>query len=463
MATATSELVDNERGLVSRRIFADREVYELELERIFSRVWLFLGHESQVAKPGDFVQTRMGNEPVILTRNAQGQIRAMINSCRHRGNRVCRVDQGRTSRFMCTYHGWTYDLDGKLVGVPGYEERYYEELDREQWGLIPVAQVASYKGLVFGTFDASAPPLEEYLGDARWALDYILDQHPGGTEVVGGVFKWIIKSNWKLGADNIMGDNYHGGITHKSATMAGHQTGHRFEGRVRGNDGAERNGSGDRDPRSRLGFTAPLEWGHGFMCDLQPGSQLRIRDDRIGKYYQETMGDLRARLGDIRSRVWKINLTVFPNASFTTGSNMLHVWHPLGPTATEVWLYIIVDKEAPPEVKRDIRLLAQRHFSPAGMFEQDDMDNWEQSTQAAAGMVARRYPLNYTMGLGHEQWTDGGEAPRRIETIMDESNQRTFYRGWAEFLSDKSWAELVHDRAMRQEAARTQAEAARVR
>src|SRR6266704_4650622 len=170
------DLVDVEQGLVSRQIYADEEIYRLELERIFSRCWLFLGHESQIARPGDFVTTRMGNESIILTRDTTGQIRALINSCRHRGNSVCRPEEGRTHSFMCAYHGWTYGLDGSLIGVPGYEERYYGELDRSQWGLMPVTQVASYKGLVFGTFDPEAPLLEEYLGEARWALDYAFDR-----------------------------------------------------------------------------------------------------------------------------------------------------------------------------------------------------------------------------------------------------------------------------------------------
>jgi hypothetical protein len=183
------------------------------------------------------------------------------------------------------------------------------------------------------------------------------------------------------------------------------------------------------------------------MCDLVPEGQARVRSgDAIGDYYRSTLPEMRARLGDLRARVWKVNFTVFPNASFTTGSNMLHVWHPLGPNATEVWLYVIVDKEAPEDVKQQIRRLSQRHFSPAGMFEQDDMDNWEQSTEAAGGMIARDYPLHYAMGLGHEPWAGEGEVSRRMDTIMDESNQRAFYRGWAEFMSGKSWDTLRQDR-----------------
>jgi phenylpropionate dioxygenase-like ring-hydroxylating dioxygenase large terminal subunit len=111
-------LIDPEAGLVNRRIFADREIYELERERLFSRCWLYLGHESEVPNPGDFVTVYMGEEPVILCRDLDGRLRAFLNLCRHRGNRVCRADRGNTKLFTCSYHGWTYSSDGKLAIVP---------------------------------------------------------------------------------------------------------------------------------------------------------------------------------------------------------------------------------------------------------------------------------------------------------------------------------------------------------
>ena len=105
-------------GLVSRHIFSDRAVYEQELERIFARCWLFLCHESQVPKAGDFFSTYMGEDPVLVTRDSQGKLGAFLNVCRHRGNRVCRADSGNASAFVCAYHGWTYGNDGKLIAVP---------------------------------------------------------------------------------------------------------------------------------------------------------------------------------------------------------------------------------------------------------------------------------------------------------------------------------------------------------
>jgi phenylpropionate dioxygenase-like ring-hydroxylating dioxygenase large terminal subunit len=440
MTLDVDQLVSRERGIVSRRIFWDEALYRLELERIFTRCWLFLAHESQVAQPGEYFTTWMGDEPIIVARDRDHQVRAMINSCRHRGNSVCRADAGQARSFLCAYHGWTYGLDGSLIGVPGDEDRYYGDLDRTQWGLIRVPQVASYKGLIFGCFDPNAPSLEEYLGQTRWALDYILDQRAGGTETVGGVYKWLIKSNWKLGADNIMGDNYHGAVTHRSATLVGHHTIARHE---RGSAESARAPSDGKLP-PRPGFTAPLAWGHGFMTDLLPpgDDDFSQHPEPLRSYYRDTLPELAQRLGPLRARVKKINLTVFPNLSFTTSSNMLRVWHPRGPHQTEVWLWSLVDKDAPPEVKRVLRRAGQRHFSPAGLFEQDDMDNWELSTRAAGGTISRHYPLHYAMGVGHEEWAADGVVTRQINAIKDESNQRAFYGGWADFMSGADWDEL---------------------
>ena len=148
------ELVSLERGEIDRRIYSDPAIFELEMERIFARSWLFLCHESQIPEPGDFFQSVMGRDNVLVVRQKDRSIKAMLNTCAHRGNAVCRAEEGNAKSFLCTYHGWSYGIDGQLLGVPGFKNFYDGQLDKSQHGLAQVAQVAGYKGFIFGTHDA---------------------------------------------------------------------------------------------------------------------------------------------------------------------------------------------------------------------------------------------------------------------------------------------------------------------
>lgn len=215
---ALENLVDVANGLISREIFVSDEIYQQELERVFARAWLFVGHESLIPNPGDYFVSSMGEESVILTRDHHREVHVFVNTCRHRGMKVCRYDQGNTTLFTCPYHGWSYGTDGRLAGVPYFKEAYRERLDKSKWGLIEVAQLANYKGTIWATWDPQAPGFTEYLGDMRWYLDVQLDTRDGregGSEVIGGITKWYLPCNWKFAAENFIGDFYHG-ISHRS-------------------------------------------------------------------------------------------------------------------------------------------------------------------------------------------------------------------------------------------------------
>ena len=220
MITDVTKLVDYENGLLDPRIYTDPDLYEAELEHVFGRCWLFLAHDSMIPKAGDFIQTYMAEDPVLVVRQADGSVKAFLNQCRHRGMRICRADLGSTKTFTCSYHGWAYDIAGRLINVPHEADGYHSEIDKAEWGPIQVAQVASYKGLIFGTWDPTAPSLEDYLGDFKWYLDSFWDRWPGGTQVIGGVHKWVISCNWKFAAEQFASDMYHAEISHASAIMA---------------------------------------------------------------------------------------------------------------------------------------------------------------------------------------------------------------------------------------------------
>src|SRR5262245_1837134 len=180
MATAgtqgyTPGLVDMASGQISREIFVNETIYQQELEQVFTRAWLFVGHASQIPKPGDFFVSCMGEESVILCRDREEQIHVCVNSCRHRGMKVCWYGERHTPGVTCPYHGWSYATDGKLVGVPCFKEAYHGQLDKSKWELVEVAQLANYKGTIWATWDATAPPLLEYLGDFTCYLDLSLD------------------------------------------------------------------------------------------------------------------------------------------------------------------------------------------------------------------------------------------------------------------------------------------------
>lgn len=420
------DLVKDDGATVSRRAFVDSDVYEAELEHIFARCWLYLGHESQVKEPGDYFTAYMGEDPVIVARNNEGEIVVLLNSCRHRGMRVCRSDEGNSKFFRCPYHGWSYDNHGKLVGVPRFSTGYHKELDRNKWGLIKVAQVTNYKGMIWATWDPDAPSFEEYLGGMKVYLDLMIDRMPEGLEVVGGVHKWTIEANWKLAADNFVGDMYHVPITHGSAHAIG-----------------IRKAWGD------LGYQINPGNGHGFGGEfggLAEGTEAATP-------YTPFLKQMRKRLsqekGDYVNKIVPIgHLTIFPNFSAldTLRFRTFRVWNPRGPQCMEIHAWCMIDKSLPEELKSAVRQQYIFTFGPSGVFEQEDGENWSQCTASSRGWIGRQHDFNYGMGAGHEtSVAESLEAdlPGQMGGIWSEINQRGFYQRWQQLLSTRSWDEIL--------------------
>ena len=210
-------LVGWERGRISPAIYFDQEVYRREQARIFAGSWVPVGHEDMVRNPGDYVANYLGEVPVIVARDRAGVIRVLVNKCRHRGNQVCLFDRGNVRGFTCSYHGWSYGIDGRLISVPEEQRFYHGALEKEKWGLEEAA-VVNFCGLLFACLDRAGPAFEDWLGeDVRWWLrHFVLAEPVGGLEALPGWHRYESPANWKLIAENFIGDNYHFAHTHTS-------------------------------------------------------------------------------------------------------------------------------------------------------------------------------------------------------------------------------------------------------
>lgn len=419
-------LVDMKAGRMSREIFWDRGIYEQELDRIFARCWLFVAHESQIPKPGDYLSTYMGEDNVLVVRQKDGSIRAFLNTCPHRGNKLCFSEVGNTRQFICNYHGWSFSIDGELKGMYASEAFEASGMDKSAHGLHPVAKIDSYKGLVFATFDPEAPSLADYLGDMRYYLDAIFDMDGQGVEFIGGCVKSIVKCNWKFAAENFVGDALHAGWTHDSGARA-----------MVGGPVAELHKTPDESYQVNYN-------GHGYEFNQDiVGNCASLGDKELMKYLYTLQPDVAKRHGDFRSRLIGAisSCTLFPNTSFLPGQNTFRTWQPRGPDEIELHTWTFVNKSAPQEIKDRWRKGTMITFNPAGVFEMDDGENWEYSTRTNAGYVTRQQDLY--LGLGMESRVQDSDMPGNVfRGQINEANQRAFYQRWHDLMKAERWSEV---------------------
>lgn len=363
---------------VSGRLYTEPNIFEDELERIHHRGWCFVGHESEVAAPGEFVTRLLGRQPVLLTRDEVGAVRLWSNRCPHRGATVCALDRGQTQYFRCPYHAWTFDTAGTLVALPG-EEGFGPSFDRSTHGLAPVPRMASYRGFVFGSWSSHGPTLAEHLGPARDLIDRVCDVSPAGEiSLRAGWLRHRIRANWKMAAENVC-DFYHPPITHASSGLMGGVPPGYFSD-------------------AYGGVTRDLGGGHGEVD------------------YRLTEGGPRTGLGP-HGFIFP-NLFIEASSIFViqpvSASEMTHLQTPIS------WVGLGEELQRP-----QLRRFAMA-FGPAGVIEPDDAATWER--------------MQLGLRAGQPEWVvleRGAELDHTGEgRPLDEIVMRGFWRHYRSLMTD---------------------------
>jgi len=416
-----NELVNADASRINRRCWTDHRVYELEKRGIFGKSWLFLGHESQIRNPGDFVQAYMCETPVILSRGMDGGVHARVNSCTHRGLPVCRADHGNTRRFICPYHSWAYSVEGDLVAIP-QENTLVNKPDKSKLGLKRVPRVESWRGLVFGSFDEGIIPLGDYLGDMRFYLDAFFDRFENGIELLGAPHRWVLNANWKLPVENQLGDVNHGPFLHAALISREIQ-----------------------DKIEELGYSVVTTPGHGATFRLMPegtpwqdvawgmeGLGGQMGGQEVQAYLREIQARAAERVGPLRARMKGLTYGIYPNLSFLWSNTSFKVSHPRGPGKVEYWCWAVVPADAPDHIKRILRTNYSSFFGPGGMIEQEDSEAWTQQFIGASIDFADDHPLYYGMGLGEER--QHPDMPGLVSVTANEFYARHFFSRWRDDL-----------------------------
>lgn len=429
-----------EEGQYPQWLIADPDIFQLEKEQIFSKTWLFLGHESELNEPGSFVTRMLDDNPVILMKNKENKIQAFLNSCSHRGTKLCTEDFGNKKTHVCPYHGWSYNLDGELVGIVAGKQIFGDKMDKSEWGLRPVPRVESYRGMIFGNLDPDAISLEEFLGEMKWYFDIMLGRSDGGMEVRGLPQRWVAKANWKMTSENFAADPYHVQTTHRSAVEMG-LTPNDLLYASYGHQVVLSNGHGINVITSSTGRSKNKY--QGLPENMWPMFEKNLTKEQL----------------DVFERVTNFVGGVFPNLSFLSSCSgsedtkhnhlQFRVWRPIGPDQVEIWVWYMIDKALPEDYKEKSYKGFLATFGAAGTLEQDDTENWARIVEASQCTMAMDRKLNYNnvvnylMGIDKLEPDDNFPGPGiAYPSCYSDFIARSMHKYWYELMK-KDKAEVV--------------------
>ncbi|WP_210324490.1 aromatic ring-hydroxylating oxygenase subunit alpha [Chelatococcus reniformis] len=393
---------------VARRNFVDPEIWQAEKERIFEHCWLYLGHESEVAKPGDFITRTVAGRGILFTRDSKGELRALLNTCPHRGAQVCRERKGSAKSFQCFYHGWVFGADGRLRSQPG-EASYAEGFKaRESSNMTPVPRFESYRGFNFVCFDRDVVPLDEYLAGAKEYLDIVCDQSASGMSIVAGTQEYSIRANWKLLTENSI-DGYHATTTHATYFDYLMNTTDGLTGGRMGGFGIDL-GNG----HAVLEYGAP--WGRPVAQWIPAwGEDGRREIDRLYARLVADYGEARA------DRIAKMNrnLFIFPNLVINDiMATTVRTYYPVAPDYMTINAWAVAPNEETAWARK-FRLYNFLEFlGPGGFATPDDAEALEHCQRGFANNK-------------EAQWNDISKGMGKARPSYDDELQmRAFWTQW---------------------------------
>lgn len=388
-------------------LYTDPAIFQAELEKIWYRTWVYVGHESEIPNANDYVLKTIGLEEVLMTRGRDGQINLLHNRCPHRGNRVCVSREGNARSFTCAYHGWTFGNDGQLKGYP-YPSGFQED-QRHDLGLGKVARMSVYQGFVFGSLAAEGQTLEEHLGPAKQTIDDLVRNSPEGKiELTAGFLQHKVRSNWKLVVENET-DGYHPQVVHASI----------FD--------VAQSGIGDLYNENSKAVARAFPNGHSEL-DLRP--EFRVMDEPMRWF-----GTNEARLPEYTSRMKEAygpekareimvdgvrHVMIFPNLFIA--EIQLFVLQPLAVNETVQHVTALQFKGAP-DLNRRMRQQTMGSVGPAGFLLADDAEMYER-TQRGVGLRNPEW-LYLGRGIHREQVEQDGSV---IGNITDDMPSRALWR-----------------------------------
>lgn len=410
-------------GRVHGSVYTDPAIFADEMDKIFARGWVYVGHASEIPRPGDFRVTDIGGQSVIMVRADDGGVRLLMNRCTHRANAVCQVERGNAAMFRCAYHGWTFRNNGDLASVT-YQDRYDDRFRKEDYALSQAPRIGIYRGFVFGSLSPLGITLDEHLGPrVKEQLDLFVDLSPEGElDVTAGVHKYGYRANWKFQVENSM-DGYHGNFVHQS-----------FFENVRRRSGVNLT---DMMTSQSLAQTRDLGSGH-VMIDFRPYNQARgsrlgaaMPTSESGKFYRDA---LIARHGSARAEelltARGTHLLVFPNLVLI--GVQIRIIRPIKPDETEVFLYPAMLKGAPHELNVARLRGHEAFYGPAGGGATDDLEMFERNQ---IGLSASANPwLTLSRGRHLEYRDIDGTV---VGQITDEVTQRGIWRHWKKVMSER--------------------------